>query len=150
MANPEYSVAEEAQIVVDTADFEGLPTPATIRAWVSNAMFGYSGDVFLSFVSSEQSRKLNKKFRNVDAPTNVLSFPTNVPSVLGDVAICTEVVIGEAESTGKSLDAHLAHLVTHGVLHLCGYDHSNEVDAEIMESKEVALLESIGVPNPYE
>lgn len=150
MASASIPVSKSAEIVVDTAGASGLPSAETIHDWVSSAMLGFSGDVFVNFVEIDQSRRLNKQYRDIDAPTNVLSFPAEMPTVLGDLAVCTAIAKTEAENQGKSLEAHLAHLVIHGVLHLCGFDHGNDADAEIMELKEVALLESIGVRNPYE
>lgn len=95
---------------------------------------------------------LNKEFRAKDGPTNVLSFPPAEPAepgFLGDIALAAETVAAEAEAQGKSFDSHAAHLVVHGFLHLLGYDHMNEADAEAMEARERAILAEIGIEDPY-
>ena len=103
-------------------------------------------------------QSLNRKFRGQDKPTNVLSFPHaaspadalyDEPSSLGDIALACETLKAEAEAQNKSFDDHLAHLVVHGVLHLLGYDHVADEDAEIMEAKERELLGHFGIKDPY-
>jgi probable rRNA maturation factor len=95
--------------------------------------------------------ELNQRFRNKAGPTNVLSFPAsaNPENHLGDVALAHGVCAREAAEQGKTLDQHLAHLVVHGVLHLLGYDHETDHEAEAMEALERSILESLGVPDPY-
>lgn len=112
--------------------------------------------VSLRVVGTAESRKLNRDWRDEDHATNVLSFPAGegfdvdtVPS-LGDLAICVPVVKREAQQQGKRLDAHWAHMMIHGTLHLLGYDHENDRDALVMEACEVAILESFGFDNPYQ
>ena len=146
------SVLESAvhEIVIEFANSTGLPHKSMIRDWVKSASEGCRGDVYLNFVTPDESRRLNEKFRNIGEPTNVLSFPAQHDEVLGDVAICVDVARKQAAEQNISLDAHLAHLVIHGVLHLRGFDHVDDEEASEMECKEVALLESIGVANPYE
>ncbi len=97
-------------------------------------------------------RDLNARFRSKDAPTNVLSFPapTNPEKHLGDVALAFGVCAREAGEQGKPLGHHLQHLVVHGVLHLLGYDHMSEDEAEAMEGLERVILAGLGVPDPYE
>ena len=97
----------------------------------------------------------NQTYRNKSGPTNVLSFPCELPEGvpndwLGDLVICSAVVEREALEQGKSPAAHWAHMVVHGLLHLQGYDHVEESEAEVMEAKEIAILERLGYPNPYE
>lgn len=138
------------EIVIDLANNPDIPSKSTIRTWVELASEASDGDVFLNFVDVHESRRLNHAYRNINEPTNVLSFPAQQEDVLGDVAICVDVAKEQAKVQEKSLDSHLAHLVIHGVLHLRGFDHVDEEDANDMERKEVALLESIGVANPYE
>ncbi|MGE0114315.1 MAG: rRNA maturation RNase YbeY [Steroidobacteraceae bacterium] len=112
--------------------------------------------VSLRIVGTAESRKLNRDWRDEDHATNVLSFPAGeMPEVagelpsLGDLVICVPVVVREAKAQGRSLQAHWAHLMIHGVLHLLGYDHEVERDAQVMEACEVAILESFGFVNPY-
>lgn len=138
------------EIVIDRANTSDIPSRSMIRDWVELASEESQGDVFLNFVTSDESRRLNQAFRNIDEPTNVLSFPAQHDDVLGDVAICLDIAKAQAEAQDVSLDSHLAHLVIHGVLHLRGFDHVDDEDAIDMERKEVALLKSIGVANPYE
>jgi probable rRNA maturation factor len=96
-------------------------------------------------------RELNDRFRQQDKPTNVLSFPapTNPEHFLGDVALACGVCAREAAEQGKPLAHHLQHLVAHGVLHLLGYDHEGDAEAEAMEGLERTVLAGLGVPDPY-
>jgi probable rRNA maturation factor len=109
----------------------------------------------IRIVGAAESRKLNLQWRGKDKPTNVLSFPAGSthPSpatrVLGDLAICAPVVAREAREQGKTLSAHWAHMVVHGVLHLLGYDHVKNRDAEQMEAREIAILSHFGYQDPY-
>jgi probable rRNA maturation factor len=102
----------------------------------------------LRVVDSSESRKLNKKFRKRNRPTNVLSFSYGKGA--GDIVICHPVVAREAREQGKSVAAHYAHLVVHGVLHLRGYDHAAKAQAARMEKREIRLLRGLGFGNPYE
>lgn len=94
---------------------------------------------------------LNREFRGKEGPTNVLSFPPagGEKGFLGDIALAAETIVEEAQFQGKRFENHAAHLVVHGFLHLLGYDHLNEADAEIMEARERAILISIGIEDPY-
>ena len=102
-------------------------------------------------------RTLNKNWRGIDKPTNVLSFPAlqsertadNAPRMLGDIAIAYETTRNEADAEHKPFDHHLSHLAVHGFLHLVGYDHENDNDAEIMEGLERDILAQLGIPDPY-
>lgn len=95
-------------------------------------------------------RHLNLEFRGQDKPTNVLSFPTGEPDTPGDVVLAFETCQREAEEEGKPLTDHAAHLVVHGLLHLMGYDHLNDSEAQVMERMESLILCELGVPDPYE
>jgi probable rRNA maturation factor len=105
--------------------------------------------VSIRLVNGAGSQALNKQWRGLDRPTNVLSFPAEVPGFLGDIVLCVPVIESEAREQQKSSQAHWAHLVVHGVLHLRGHDHETDHAAAIMAQKEVAVLKQLGFPNPY-
>ena len=111
------------------------------------------GEVSIMLCDDARIRELNGEFRKKDRPTNVLSFPSNEmhngARFYGDVALAFETLVREAREEGKRVDAHLTHLVAHGVLHLLGFDHGNEQDAERMESLETKILAKLGFPDPY-
>lgn len=112
---------------------------------------GKAGEVSLLLGDDLAITELNRDWRGKDRPTNVLSFPANgaPPNFLGDIALAAETIAQEAQFQGKSFENHAAHLVVHGFLHLLGYDHENEADAERMEAKERAILLSLGIDDPY-
>jgi probable rRNA maturation factor len=118
----------------------GVPTAALLRKWARSAS---SNPLTLRIVGDREGRELNRRFRNVDRATNVLSFDT------GDVVLCHPVVRREALAQGKSVAAHYAHLVVHGVLHLRGYAHEKKRDAARMEAREIRILRRVGITNPY-
>ncbi len=148
-----------------------VPAENDILRWAGSALDGKEGEVTIRITDEDEMRSLNNKWRNIDRPTNVLSFPLHDAGgpllgdtvdagrgcgeqdsggpMLGDMVICAPVLSREAAQQGKSLDAHWAHLIIHGILHLMGYDHSHETEAEIMEAKETALLQDLGFPDPY-
>jgi len=138
-------------------------TEPDIKKWAQAA---YLGDQVMSLainvVDESASQVLNRDFRQKDKPTNVLSFPMDMPdlpmdipemidemNILGDLAICADIVAREAKEQKKALNAHWAHMVIHGVLHLQGYDHINDRDAEEMETLEREILSKLGYPDPY-
>lgn len=131
----------------------GVPAPASLRAWAAAAREDAAGEITLRLVDADESRELNRDYRGKDKPTNVLSFLAESPipgeCMLGDIVICAPVVAAEAAEQGKPQRAHWAHMVVHGVLHLRGYDHIEEQDAEVMEARECAILASCGFPDPY-
>ena len=118
----------------------GVPGAMALRRWARAAS---PSPVTLRIVGEREGRELNRRFRNVDRATNVLSFHT------GDVVLCHPVVRREALAQGKSVAAHYAHLVVHGVLHLRGYAHEKKRDAARMEAREIRILRRIGIANPY-
>ncbi len=114
----------------------------------------HDGEVCIKLVSEAESQDLNLAYRGMDKPTNVLSFPSEVPdfvesSHLGDLAVCAAVVVNEAIEQNKPVEHHWAHMTIHGMLHLLGYDHINAEDAEEMETLEITLLAGLSIPNPY-
>lgn len=138
-------------------DLPGLPAEADFRRWAEVALAGagYAKDAELTIrvVNEAESAALNEAYRHKPGPTNVLSFPSVAPpevesALLGDIVICAPVVLREAVVQGKTPEAHWAHLVAHGVLHLLGYDH-DEIHAEAMESLEIRILAGLGYPDPY-
>jgi probable rRNA maturation factor len=112
-------------------------------------------EIGLLFTDDDGIRALNRDWRGTDKPTNVLSFPAPAqpgapgPRPLGDIAVAFETVAREAEEEGKLFDDHLSHLLVHGLLHLLGYDHALEAEAEIMEGLEVRALATLGIADPY-
>jgi probable rRNA maturation factor len=128
-----------------------LPARAQIRRWVAAAL-EHPAEISVRIVDAEEAQALNRDFRDKDYVPNVLTFEYGevMPGVLGgDVVICAPVVEREAREQGKPLKDHYAHMTVHGVLHLQGYDHIEPHDADIMESREAAILERFRIPNPY-
>lgn len=128
------------------------PGPASLRRWARLAAGGRKGELGIRVVGTGESRALNARWRGLDAPTNVLSFPASpelAGSQVGDIVVCAPVVAREAREQGKALAAHWAHMVVHGTLHLLGFDHERAQDARRMESRERALLARIGMADPY-
>ena len=132
---------------------KGLPAAASVRRWVEAALAGQRRHIELAvrYVDSDEGRALNRDYRGKDYATNVLSFVYETePLTVGDLVICASVVAEEAVAQRKSVEAHHAHLVVHGVLHLQGYEHeTSAADAEIMEEKEREILAGLGYPDPY-
>lgn len=133
---------------------DGLPLRAQIRAWVRAALDvdgARGGQITVRLVDSEEGLALNRDYRGKDYATNVLSFPYEVdPVVCGDLVLCAPVVAREAAEQGKALDAHYAHLIVHGLLHLQGYDHeTGKRQARQMEDHERTILASLGFTDPY-
>ena len=128
---------------------EGLPLRADFVRWARAALTD-SGQVAIRLVDEDEGRRLNKAYRGTGHATNVLSFPYETESLLmGDFVICPTVVAREAAEQGKPLAAHYAHLTVHGMLHLRGWDHENEGDAQAMEDEERKILAALGYPDPY-
>ena len=109
--------------------------------------------VNIRFISKLEIKELNFRFLNKDMPTNVLSFPpkesTHDEELLGDIAICPEIISYEADDQNKDRQNHLTHIILHSLLHLAGYDHQEESSAELMESLEIKVLKKLGIANPY-
>tara|TARA_R110000822_G_scaffold226254_14_gene359026 strand:+ start:7354 stop:7842 length:489 start_codon:yes stop_codon:yes gene_type:complete len=138
-----------------------VPDEKLVHQWVYAALAeintGGKDDLELSVrvVDEEESADLNQRYRHKQGATNVLSFPADLPDslqlpLLGDLVICAQIVEREARQQDKSLDAHWAHMLIHGSLHLMGYDHIDDRDAEEMELLETKIITSLNFPPPYE
>ena len=151
--------AKPAQLDVAVSyatDRKGVPASASFRRWVAAALDGHRRDAELSIriVGEDEGRALNRDYRGKDYATNVLSFPAELPEgvalpLLGDLVVCAPVVAREAAAQGKALNDHYAHLTVHGTLHLLGWDHETDADAEAMEARERRILAGLGVADPY-
>ena len=136
-----------------------IPAEDKLQSWAAAALQTNDNvQVTLRVVDAKESQGLNKEFRDKDKPTNVLSFPMELPvefvktleiNMLGDLVVCAEVVDKEYHQQNKSLDSHWAHMLVHGMLHLQGYDHIDETDAEDMEQLEIKILTQLGFNDPY-
>lgn len=134
----------------------GVPADADFERWAAVAWLGSDpSEVTIRIVADDESAELNSQYRGKSGPTNVLSFPFEAPAgitvpLAGDLIICAPVVEKEATEQQKTLMEHWAHMVVHGMLHLQGYDHIDDNDAEVMEALEIRLLAQLGFSNPYE
>jgi len=138
----------------------GVPAAVSFRRWATAALSGQvdAAQLAIRLVDANEGRALNRTYRHKDYPTNVLSFPAERPPglpdtvhlpLLGDLALCAPVIAREAREQGKPLSAHYAHLTIHGVLHLLGWDHGYEREAEAMEQREREILARLGISDPY-
>ena len=141
---------------IASENIDGLPTLEQIEQWATAAVQPESDDVEMTvrIVDEADSQALNRTYRAKDRPTNVLSFPFECPTevslpLLGDLVICRQVVEYEAAEQEKPLMAHWAHMVVHGSLHLLGYDHIDDTEAEEMESLETKIMQGLGFVDPY-
>jgi probable rRNA maturation factor len=144
------SVSKRLNLSVQYAcNREGLPLRADFVRWARAALVG-GGEIAIRLVDADEGQALNREYRGKDYATNVLSFPyESEPVVMGDLVICPSVVAKEAAEQNKPLDAHYAHLTVHGILHLQGWDHDNDEDAQAMEDEEREILAALGYPDPY-
>ncbi len=135
-----------------------LPQRASFERWVSAAVAGArrrrATELSIRLVGVDEGRLLNLQYRGRDYATNVLSFPAELPPgvrlpLIGDLIVCAPVVAREAAEQGKAARDHYAHLTVHGVLHLLGYDHERDADAERMEALETRVLAGLGIADPY-
>jgi probable rRNA maturation factor len=124
------------------------PTRLQLRKW-AHAALQQDAEITLRLVDTEEGRELNRIYRDKDYATNVLTFPLNDEPLMGDIVLCAPVVEREASEQGKSVEAHYAHLVVHGVLHLQGYDHETDEDAGMMEALESQIVTKFGYADPY-
>lgn len=156
----------DLQIALASAN---LPTEADFQQWAAMALshaegedgtgFAQAVEITVRVVDEKESRQLNHEYRDKDNATNVLSFPNELPDFLrgqlevlplGDLVMCAPVVITEAAEQNKHVREHWAHLTIHGVLHLLGFDHVDNEEAEAMEAMEISALKQLGISNPYE
>ncbi len=135
-----------------------VPRAPSLERWALAALaeIEVTGSVCIRVVDEAEMTQLNTQYRKRAGTTNVLSFAAGVElpdgdgTLLGDVVICAPVVKHEAHDQGKALADHFAHLVVHGVLHLCGFDHEVDADARVMEAREAAILRTLGIADPYQ
>ncbi|MDO8954752.1 MAG: rRNA maturation RNase YbeY [Gammaproteobacteria bacterium] len=133
------------------------PSSAQLRKWAKLVLQAEKADdkqITFRVADADEVQHLNLTYRHKDKPTNVLSFPMDAPPgvqfpMLGDIILCSEVINHEAKTQGKSTEAHWAHMVVHGILHLLGFDHIEDQDAELMEAREIMLLNQLGFSDPY-
>ncbi len=147
------SFALDLQVACDSTE---LPDEDLLMSWAQSALSADNteSEMTIRIVDEDEIQTLNRDYRAKDKPTNVLSFPAEIPeelglSLLGDLIICADIVNEEAKQQGKTQTAHWAHMVIHGTLHLQGYDHIEPNDAEIMEKLEIEILQKLGFPDPY-
>ncbi len=137
------------------AALECVPGIQQFQNWVTAALQESHSELeqTIRIVDETESRDLNGRFRNKDAATNVLAFPSDSDLLdydcLGDLVICAPIVVAEATAQGKPVEAHWAHLVVHGMLHLQGFDHNNDDETAQMEALEIKILNFLGYTNPY-
>lgn len=150
---------QQYQVMVQRVESrEYVPKSADLKHWAGAALKHKikSAELTIRIVGIDEMTELNSQYRHKTGPTNVLSFPFDLPDewddtipLLGDIIICAHVVNQEAVQQQKKPIAHWAHMVVHGVLHLLGYDHEKEHEAIEMESHEITILKSLGFANPY-
>lgn len=133
-----------------------LPSAEDFTRWVAAALPAAQQhwELTIRLVDEAESQELNHTYRHKDKPTNVLSFPSDLPPelnipLLGDLIMCAPLVESEAREQGKTASAHWAHLTVHGCLHLLGYDHQDDIEAEAMEAMETRILDGLGFADPY-
>ncbi len=136
---------------------ESVPGAGDFERWIAAALAGRreEWEMAIRLVDESESQTLNRDYRGHDRPTNVLSFPAELPEgvelpLLGDLVICAPVVRREADAQGKTAPAHWAHLTVHGVLHLLGFDHMDSVEADTMEAEERGIMAQLGYDDPYQ
>ncbi len=156
MTNPDSTGPSLSLAVQYASDAKILPTRAQIRRWIRGALV-HAAEITVRIVDEAEARALNRDYRHKDYATNVLTFEygetdahdNGDKSLSGDIVICAAVVEKEAAEQSKLLIDHYAHLIVHGALHLQGFDHENAADADIMETREAAILKRFRIANPY-
>lgn len=149
-------IQNQLELSVQFASRSHVPPRSFIEHCVRSALPEGSAELVVRIVDEAESAALNRRFRGKAGPTNVLAFPpgdmllpASEPAYLGDIVICAPIVAAEARAQNKSAEAHWAHVIVHGCLHLCGYEHAADDSAAIMERRERALLAELGVADPY-
>lgn len=142
---------------IDNVSGRSVPRDEALQRWVAAALAtrADAAELSLRIVDSGEIAALNQRYRGKDYATNVLSFPADLPPELdlphlGDIVVCAEVVEREALEQHKTSDAHWAHMIVHGTLHLLGFDHIDDADAAEMEALEIEILRTLNFPNPYQ
>lgn len=148
--------AARLRVDIDNACKANVPSNAALKRWIAAAIGDRrdQAEVSLRITGADEIQALNNQYRGKDYATNVLSFPADLPPELklphlGDLVICADVVEREAREQHKPLDHHWAHMVIHGTLHLLGYDHIDDADADIMEALEIDILQALNIADPY-
>ena len=153
---PDIELQLDVQLAVKNE--HDLPTEEQFSLWATAALLNRTEyeepEMTIRIVDEEESQQLNHEYRGKDKPTNVLSFPFEAPAhvpipLLGDLIVCKQVVEREAIEQGKALTSHWAHMVIHGCLHLLGYDHIEDEEAEEMEAIEKIVMAKLGLDDPY-
>lgn len=148
----------------NAAEWSRVPTLEQMQQWLEPALQQEQGKCVVRIVDVDEGKTLNFDYRGKDYATNILSFPNELPDIdldpellaeldqdyLGDLVVCAEVLEREALEQHKPLEHHWAHLLIHGLLHLQGFDHITEAEAEEMEALEIEILGKLGIPNPYQ
>lgn len=151
----DVSISEDLISEMPDSGDEDVPEPALLESWAQAAYLNDDPAVASILVTTaEEIQQLNKQYRGKDKPTNVLSFPMESPEgvdlcLLGDIALCAQVIKREAIEQSKPMMAHWAHMVVHGMLHLQGFDHIDDDEAEAMEQQEINILTQLGFDDPY-
>jgi probable rRNA maturation factor len=147
----------ELQIETNNVGLADLPSEAQFQNWIDAALADQTKEfeVVIRLVDEAESAQLNQEYRGKVGATNILSFEFEIPdeiplNLLGDLVICAPLVVKEAHEQHKVLEHHWAHLVVHGVLHLRGYDHLDDAEAEEMEAREIEILKTLNISNPYQ
>lgn len=142
----------------DAAIAADIPQASQLQQWADMVFVMldlYDQEMTLRFVGIEESQSLNHQFRGKDKPTNVLSFPFESPPgmempLLGDLVVCAPIISREASEQNKKVAHHYAHMIVHGILHLLGYDHIDDAQAEEMEALEIRILAELAIDDPYQ
>lgn len=151
----DVSISEDLMSEMPDSGEDDVPEPALLESWAQAAYLNDDPAVASILVTTaEEIQQLNKQYRGKDKPTNVLSFPMESPEgvdlcLLGDIALCAQVIKQEAREQSKPVMAHWAHMVVHGMLHLQGFDHIDDDEAEAMEQQEIYILNQLGFDDPY-